>query len=221
MTERKIQGLNLGAVDYITKPYDPAEFTARVRAALRTKHLQDLLATQALIDGLTELWNRRYFDRRLQAEVSLAARSGHAFSCILCDIDHFKSLNDRYGHSFGDFALRQVARVLRDGCRQEDVVCRYGGEEFAILLPNTPITGAMEMAERLRSAVEALELVWQENPVHITCSIGVAQASSVEANVIEMADQALYTAKAAGRNRVESANSRLNSQTLTAAGGYR
>ena len=199
--ERKVQGLDLGAVDYVTKPFDPAEFRARVRAALRTKYLLDLLATEAMIDGLTGLWNRRHFEQRLASEIALAQRTSRSLTCIFADVDHLKSVNDTFGHTFGDTALRRIAGVLKEGARISDVVCRYGGEEFAILLPETTATCAAELAERLRLAVQGIEFVHRDQPVQCTCSFGVADVSS-GASMVEVADAALYAAKRAGRNSV-------------------
>jgi diguanylate cyclase (GGDEF)-like protein len=203
-SEEKIEGLELGATDYITKPFDPAELRARVRASLRTKGLVDLLARKAMIDGLTGLWNRAYLDARLNSELSAARRTGRPLSCIMCDVDRFKFINDTYGHSFGDEVLRAVAQAIAGSCRTEDIVCRYGGEEFAILLPGTSLEDAAQLAERLRVVVEGMALTCRDQTVSVTCSFGVANpGQSVPPSVIELADQALYRAKHSGRNRVE------------------
>ena len=202
-TEEKIKGLELGAVDYITKPFDPAELRARVRASLRTKYLLDLLAHKAMIDGLTGLWNRTYFENRLNAELSLSRRSGQPLACIMLDLDHFKRLNDSHGHPFGDEVLRCVAQVLGETCRGEDVICRYGGEEFVILAPNTPAPAAADLAERCRSAIEKFRWNYQGKTVKVTCSLGVADLPHAQPpSIVELADSALYRAKHAGRNRV-------------------
>jgi two-component system, cell cycle response regulator len=202
-SDEKIRGLDLGATDYITKPFDPAELRARVRASLRTKSLVDLLAQKAMIDGLTGLWNRLYLDARLSSELSASRRNGQPLSCIMADIDHFKVINDTYGHSFGDEVLRTIAAAFTKTCRAEDIVCRYGGEEIAILLPATSVKEAAELAERLRAAIQFLPLVCHDVPVHVTCSLGVANlGENVPPSVIELADQALYHAKHTGRNRV-------------------
>jgi diguanylate cyclase (GGDEF)-like protein len=202
-TEEKIRGLDLGAVDYITKPFEPAELRARVRASLRTKYLTDLLSRKAMIDGLTGLWNRTYFDSRLESELSLSRRSGRPLSCILLDLDHFKKLNDRYGHPFGDEVLRSVGKLLIDSCRDEDIACRYGGEEFVILTPNVPAQGAVELAERLRAAIESMKLSHRGKAVPVTCSMGVSDVGHTPPpTIVELADEALYAAKHGGRNRV-------------------
>jgi diguanylate cyclase (GGDEF)-like protein len=202
-TEEKIRGLELGATDYVTKPFDPAELRARVRAALRTAYLMDLLSRKAMIDGLTGLWNRTYLDSRLEAEIAHARRTGRSVSCIMLDVDHFKSINDRYGHPFGDEVLRMIAVALGTSCRSEDVVCRYGGEEFAVLLPNTNARAASELAERLRRAIEAEAMKFKGQLVKVTSSFGVSELTeSTSVCLIECADKALYEAKQEGRNRV-------------------
>src|SRR5262249_14883046 len=160
-----------------------------------------LLAKKAMIDGLTGLWNRMYLDARLVTELSASRRNGTPLSCIMADVDHFKVINDTYGHSFGDEILRAVGAVLVKTCRSEDVVCRYGGEEFAILLPNTDAEEARALAERLRAGIEELGQTYHEAPVRVTCSFGVANLGDrVPPTVVELADQALYRAKHAGRN---------------------
>jgi diguanylate cyclase (GGDEF)-like protein len=207
-SEQKIRGLELGAMDYITKPFDPAELRARVRVALRTKYLIDLLAKRAMLDALTGLWNRAYLDNRLMAELSLARRTERPLSCVMLDIDRFKQLNDTHGHAFGDEVIRAVAQALMATVRGEDIVCRYGGEEFAILLPNTRPDAARQLAERLREAVAALPLeprtgATAGTKVPVTCSVGVANlVGSPPPSIIELADRALYQAKREGRNRV-------------------
>ena len=204
-TDAKIRGLELGAVDYVTKPFEPAELRARVRAALRTKYLLDLLNKKAMIDGLTGLWNRTYFDQTLAAQAALAKRSGQACSVVLCDLDHFRAINDRCGHLTGDEALRCVAACIQATCRIEDTVCRFAGEEFGILCPNTPADRAMIMSERLRKNIEKLPLSHRGMPVPITASFGIADLSSAAGtnDIVAAATAALHKAKQGGRNRVE------------------
>jgi diguanylate cyclase (GGDEF)-like protein len=122
----------------------------------------------------------------------------------MADVDCFKSINDTYGHSFGDDVLRSIASVFIHNCRVEDIVCRYGGEEFTILLPNTPIMKAANLAEYLRLAIEARPFFYRTDPVSVTCSFGVANLrASIPPSILELADQALYCAKHSGRNCVE------------------
>jgi diguanylate cyclase (GGDEF)-like protein len=202
--EDKIRGLDLGATDYITKPFDAAELRARVRASLRTRRLVGLLAKKAMIDGLTGLWNRTYLDAHMTRAHSAARRSGQPLSCVMADVDRFKSLNDTCGHGFGDDVLRIIAGIFNATCRAEDIVCRYGGEEFTILLPNTSVESAAALAERLRLAIENQTFSHHDEAVQITCSFGVAQLHGpVPPSLVEMADEALYRAKHSGRNRVE------------------
>ena len=206
-TEKKICGLELGAVDYITKPFDIAELRARVRATLRTKYLMDLLSKKAMIDALTGLWNRAYLDQRVLAELALSRRHQRPLACIMADLDHFKTINDRFGHHFGDVVLRAVARALQESCRTEDIVCRYGGEEFALLLPNTAAVGALELADRLHRAVETVSFEPDGTEVKVTCSFGVAELHGEQPpSLLELADTALYRAKHQGRNQVVLAN---------------
>ncbi|HVT88856.1 MAG TPA: diguanylate cyclase [Tepidisphaeraceae bacterium] len=205
-SEQRIRGLELGAIDYITKPFDPAELRARVRAALRMKFMMDLLAKKAQIDSLTGLWNRRYFDQRLEAELSLASRTNGSLAVLMLDLDHFKSINDRFGHPTGDEVLKRVAALLVESVRVEDVVCRYGGEEFAILAPNTE-TGALPLAERLCAGMRAIEIPIRNELIKLTISIGVASTIGMtDRALVAQADAALYRAKENGRDRVEVAS---------------
>jgi len=203
--EQKAHGLNIGAVDYVTKPFDGTELKARVRASLRTKFMLDLLAKRAMIDGLTGLWNRAYFDQRLASERSLARRADHPLSCLLLDVDHFKQVNDTYGHPAGDTVLRRIAALLAGRARMEDVACRYGGEEFALIMPNTTGANAATFARRLLAGIEEMMPTLGgggSTPVRVTASIGLADvATAGDEQIIEAADAALYAAKRSGRNR--------------------
>jgi diguanylate cyclase (GGDEF)-like protein len=200
-TEEKIRGLNLGAVDYITKPFDAAELQARVRVGLRIKELLDLLSKKAMIDGLTGLYNRGYLNQRLQEELAYVARHKRPMSVIMLDVDHFKSINDTHGHGFGDMVLKGVGSILQQLSRTEDVACRFGGEEFAILARETSATAAMAFAERLRLGVESATFSRGTISVSVTCSLGIAGSDDGIDGVIDRADQALYESKRTGRNR--------------------
>jgi diguanylate cyclase (GGDEF)-like protein len=205
--EDKVRGLDLGAVDYVIKPFDAFELRARVRAALRTKRLQDLLIEHASIDPLTSLPNRRALDDRLQQEWARFQRHGGPLSLVMADIDNFKRVNDTYGHSVGDHVLQEVGQAIAGQCRLTDLPARYGGEEFAVLMPGESAPDATRMAERCRQAVEAVRVAVGQEVVRVTASFGVADSrglASPEA-LIESADQALYAAKAAGRNVVRMA----------------
>lgn len=202
--EDRVAGLNLGAVDYIVKPFHPAEFQARCRAALRTKYLLDLLQQRAQIDGLTGLRNRSFLDERLTTEQAIIRRHYRPLACIMIDVDHFKAVNDLYGHATGDEVLRGVAEVLLQTTRVEDVVARYGGEEFTILTPGVDADGAAVLAERTREAIEQLSVSRGATVLKVTCSFGIATYDPQHpAALIPHADAALYAAKAGGRNRVE------------------
>lgn len=203
--EDKVRGLDLGAVDYVAKPFDAFELCARVRAALRTKHLQDLLIKHASIDPLTGLPNRRALLERLQCEWARIERHGGHLSFIMADVDHFKRVNDTYGHHIGDKLLQEVACAIARQCRETDLPARYGGEEFAVVVPCQSATDAARLAERCREEVAQVGVTVSGETVTATASFGVAEAtdlSSPEA-LIRRADEALYRAKNGGRNRVQ------------------
>jgi diguanylate cyclase (GGDEF)-like protein len=209
--DTKVHGFDLGAVDYVTKPFHPAELRARVRAALRMKRAQDMLTQKAQVDALTGLRNRAYLDERLAIEVSGATRaSGRPLSLVMVDLDHFKNLNDTFGHPFGDLVLQRVGDFLARSIRPCDVACRYGGEELAIILTDTTVVGAHAVAERIRSEVRQLDLAPRGKPVTVTASFGVAELLDVAnrggelraSSLVAAADAALYTAKREGRDCV-------------------
>jgi two-component system, cell cycle response regulator len=204
--EDKVKGLDLGAVDYVTKPFDAFELRARVRAALRTKHLQDLLIEHAHIDPLTGLPNRRALMERLQREWGRIERHPGQLSFIIADIDHFKNINDTYGHHIGDKLLQEVARVIGQQCRDMDLPARYGGDEFAIVVPDESLSGAIHLAERCRQEIANSCIVVKNESIKTTVSLGVAEISSVSSPeaLIRQADDALYRAKESGRNQVQS-----------------
>ncbi len=204
-TASKVRGLDLGAVDFITKPFDIVELKARLRSALRVQHLIQMLAQRAQIDGLTGLWNRTYFDRRLNDEFSEAVRHGRPLSLMIVDIDNFKQTNDQYGHLFGDMVIERFAQILSSG-RASDVAARYGGEEFGIILPNIAAVEAAEVAERYRAQLEAI--TWSDHPgLVVTGSFGICDLDRLGTpttvdRLFATADAALYRAKQDGRNRV-------------------
>lgn len=178
-----------------------------------TENLQELkkdldeIRREAMTDGLTGLANRKTFDEELAHMVEEARANDGVFSLLIMDIDHFKSFNDTHGHQIGDQVLRLVARTLTDGIKGRDIACRYGGEEFTVLLPETPLMGAEKVADSLRAAVGRKELVNRgtgDKLGQVTISVGVAQFAKQEEieDLIERADTALYSAKNSGRNRV-------------------
>jgi two-component system, cell cycle response regulator len=230
----KVEGLELGADDYLIKPFDMLELSARVKSMLRLKALQDTLVEKnkeldrmnheleekraaleqlSRTDGLTGLVNRRHFEERLAAEWARSERYRSPLSCLLLDIDHFKKVNDTWGHPFGDVVLKEVAGVARRALRDVDVIARYGGEEIIALLPETSPEEAWRAAERVRMGVEAMRLTCRtvEPPQSVRCtaSIGVATAPgpAVESaeQLVQLADECLYEAKQGGRNQVRQA----------------
>jgi two-component system cell cycle response regulator len=200
----KVRGFNVGAVDYVTKPFEPAELRARVAAALRTKRLLDLLSSRAQLDGLSGLYNRAHFDQRLRDELDAARAEGRPTSLILADIDHFKQINDTHGHPFGDRVIEAVARILRK-IPEAHAACRYGGEEFGLILHDTTPEDALVLAEELLAHVAAISLPHGGRVVNVSASFGVASTVPTEgdemtpAELLAAADGALYAAKHAGR----------------------
>lgn len=211
-TQDKIKGLNIGAVDYVTKPFDAFELKARVNAALRTKRMQDMLIEYANIDPLTGIPNRRALMERLRKEWMRIERHGGTLSFIMADIDHFKRVNDTYGHSIGDEVLRRVAQAIVSQCRKIDLPARYGGEEFAVVVPDESVKNAAELAERCRQATSDILIHVGDENVQVAASFGVAEISDISSvktpveTVITAADEALYQAKEAGRNQVVTDN---------------
>ncbi len=202
----KVTAFDLGAVDYVTKPFDMTELRVRVRSALRVASLLQMLAQQAHIDGLSGLGNRGSFDQRWRAELSGASRHGRALSLAILDIDHFKMINDTYGHPAGDAVIQQFARIIQREARTSDIPCRYGGEEFAIIMPDTTPADALTLIERVRARLE--ETRWPRHPEHsVTASCGIVGTSQVDGAAadpavwVEAADRNLYRAKEGGRNR--------------------
>jgi len=204
-TEARVRGLDLGAIDFVAKPFEAAELRARVRSALRIRQLVRMLAQKARIDGLSGLWNRAYFDRRLDDEVSESRRYGRPVTLVLADIDHFKRINDEFGHPVGDAVIERFASILSTG-RASDIPCRYGGEEFGLILPGVSAASAIEVAERIRRRLS--EERWPgRDRLQVTASFGIADLDGCERNasaasLVAAADEALYRAKSAGRDRV-------------------
>lgn len=201
----KVTAFDLGAIDYITKPFDLMELRVRVRSAIRINALLEMLALRANIDGLTGLYNRAHFDIRWAEEVEAANRYDRPLTLVMIDIDHFKSLNDNYGHPAGDAVLEGFSQMLQHVHRQSDIACRYGGEEFALIMPSTAPSDALSLCERIRETLQ--ETSWPRHPERAcTASFGIAGASqSVEVGPVEWletADRALYQAKQTGRNKV-------------------
>ncbi len=204
-------GLNLGAIDYIVKPFDLAIVRARVRNHINLKQMADVLGALAAQDGLTGIANRRQFDEVLGREWRRAMRGKAPLSLIILDVDSFKQFNDHYGHGRGDKCLKQVAATLQGVLnRPGDLAARIGGDEFAIIIPGSDAAGAALIAERARAGVEALGIANEQSELsdHVTVSVGCATLVPEQGGLSELlfdrADSALYRAKDQGRNRVVS-----------------
>lgn len=210
----KIRGLKQGASDYVTKPFSPEELLARVNIHLKIKTLQDNLKESnqrllqlSLTDPLTELNNRRHLMELLGNEFERTRRTNDPCAFVMIDLDHFKRVNDTYGHQQGDVVLRATAREIKRQLRQYDSAARFGGEEFALILPETSPKDAVMVAERLRQSLCDMQFTGSIAELTITASFGIAtipyeKIASIE-DLIRLADDALYTAKNNGRNRVE------------------
>jgi len=203
-----IRGLESGADDYILKPFNAEELKYRIKIGARIVDLEQRVLNLARTDPLTELANRRAFMERLEAESNRAQRQDQTLGIIILDLDHFKNINDNYGHQVGDLVLREVGRGLCNVCRSYDFIGRYGGEEFIVGLPGTDLDVVNRTAERIRISLEKnqIPLADEDRFVSITASLGgaVLDKSSDESidSLIKRADDALYAAKSGGRNRV-------------------
>lgn len=213
---RILRGLDLGVNDYIVRPIDRNELIARVRSQLRRKRYADSLRSNvqaaielAAVDALTGLNNRRYLETHLASLLDQAAHKGRALTLMILDIDHFKSVNDTHGHDAGDEVLKHFAQRVKRVVRSADLICRMGGEEFVIVMPDTPLTVATKVAERVRAAIqcEPFRIDQSGRTIPVTTSIGIAERGR-DANadaLMRRADKALYESKSAGRNRVTTA----------------
>ncbi|MBO6513562.1 MAG: diguanylate cyclase [Phycisphaerales bacterium] len=204
-TQDKVTAFDLGAVDFVSKPFELTELRARLRSSLRISSLMRMLEQRAQIDGLTGLYNRAYFNNRWEEEHSRALRHGNGLSLVMLDIDHFKSVNDNYGHPAGDAVIAGVADILQGHIRKSDIACRYGGEEFVLILPETDPEKAKGLCERIREDIEGMS--WPMHPDrNITISMGIAGATGAPTQQVEpwiaIADSNLYRAKEAGRNQI-------------------
>ena len=215
-TEQKdlVEGMDAGADDYLTKPFNTHELRVRLRAGRRILdlqeqllHAQDALREQATHDGLTGLWNRTSILDILQKEAARASRENQPLALLMADLDHFKQVNDTYGHLAGDTVLRESARRLRSQSRAYDAIGRYGGEEFLVVLPGCDKAGALAQAERLRESIHREPIPTAEAEIPVSCSFGLSWTDRPEPNatkaLLRSADEALYGAKRMGRNRIE------------------
>jgi two-component system cell cycle response regulator len=209
--EDVVTGMDSGADDYITKPFDKHELKVRLRAGTRIVELQEqLLSTrealrvQATRDYLTNLWNRSAILQQLERELARSWREGEPVGVILGDLDHFKAINDTWGHAAGDLALREAAERMKSSLRPYDSLGRYGGEEFLLVLPGASLEDTIWLADRVRLAIRNEPVMWQKANVTLSCSFGCTsgQGGRVTADeLIRIADEALYAAKRGGRDR--------------------
>lgn len=193
-----------GGVDFIQKPFNTNTLRNRVKAHLALKRQADLLRSLAYLDGLTGIYNRRYFDNVLSIQLAQHRRKLSPLAVLMIDIDYFKKYNDTFGHLAGDDALRKVASTLKHSGRQADMVARYGGEEFVVLLADTDINGAVTVAKNMLHHVLELNIAHPQTPAtKLSISVGIAvadEAKGYDSNIIELADQQLYLSKQRGRN---------------------
>jgi two-component system cell cycle response regulator len=204
-TSDLVEGLAAGADDFLTKPVKQGELFARLQTGQRVLLLERQLRDAMRTDPLTGVSTRRVFDEEAQREFARLTRYNTPLTCAMIDVDFFKRINDTYGHPAGDEVLRQVGRLLRRSTRACDLLCRYGGEEFCLLLPHTTEDAAAQWAERVRQQIAELPIVVQREVLHVTASFGLAEAYADTASVaalVDLADQALLVAKNSGRNRV-------------------
>lgn len=211
--DSKVQGLKMGADDYLAKPYNPIELKARITSLLRIKQLQDRINSKkrqledmSFTDALSGLYNHRYLQQRMNEEFKRAQRYNDPLSCVMVDVDHFKQANDTHGHQFGDMVIREVAAILRQCVREHDIITRYGGDEFLIILPRTHFTGSLAVAERIWKTMAAHNFSDGTASMRLSASIGISffpnKNVSGPEQLISHADEALYKAKRDGRNKI-------------------
>ncbi len=201
------RALDCGAVDYVSKPFNDVELRARIRVALRAKDLIDLLREQARVDALTGLLNRAALDDALLGVASSHERTGQCACLMMMDVDHFKQINDRYGHGVGDDALRRIGDLLRNHCRPYDTVYRFGGDEFGVIFGQTDGPGAVAAAERILEAVRATRVPAAGVEFSLSCSAGLVCSEPPPEffepdDLMNAADAALYRAKNQGRDQL-------------------
>ena len=203
----RVRGLDLGADDYITKPFSFSELLARIRVGSRVVQYQQHLEYQTQVDSLTGLFNRRAFENKMNEEFERSKRYHNQLSILILDIDNFKMINDTYGHHGGDAALVKISETLRERTRQSDFPSRYGGEEFVLVLPETDQDNALQVANKIHESIRRNSFGTTTRPFTLTVSIGVsstsAQVYSDWRDLVADADRALYLAKNSGKDRIE------------------
>ena len=229
-----VKGFASGGVDYITKPFNPTELHARIKTHLEIRNSREILKLyskkleainnelneknallagalekithMARTDCLTGLWNRSHMMEKCREEEARFRRKKRPFCFALCDVDNFKKVNDTYGHECGDYVLRAISGILKQSLREQDVACRWGGEEFLLLLPEADIPGVLEVASRVRQRVACSGLTYNDEPLRVTMTFGLAAYEQDEGidGSIRNADLALYEGKSAGRDRIVS-----------------
>lgn len=199
-----VEGLTAGADDYVTKPFNPHELQMRVRAGKRIIDLQEKLRFNAMHDPLTGIFNRGAVLERLHSELARSRREKQPMTLAILDLDHFKRVNDTYGHLVGDEVLRETTRRIKSIVRDYDVLGRYGGEEFLIAIPGASRESALNVYERIREGIACPPMNTSSTPVVVTASMGVVEydGTMAEHELIQLADDALYQAKERGRNMV-------------------
>jgi len=220
--EERVRALDLGAVDLLSKPIVSAELIARVRAVLKARHTLSMLEQRAYLDGLTGLANRGVLEDQLLREWDACHRRGTALAVVIVDLDHFKAINDMYGHPVGDQVLRQTARTLALSVRSSDLVARYGGEEFVVVAPDCPQVAAITLAQRFRADLAEWTIFGDSTDIVVTASVGIATADwtkDTPPELLRHADEALYQAKRSGRDAIWVYDSSRGSPTVAVASG--
>jgi diguanylate cyclase (GGDEF)-like protein len=203
--EERVRALDMGAVDFLTKPFVSAELIARVRVALKARHTLSILERRAHVDGLTGLANRGMLEDQLLREWDSCRRRSAPLSLVMTDLDHFKAINDTYGHAVGDEVLRQTAGMLVHSARSSDLIARYGGEEFIVVAADCPPTAAVTLAKRFRAHLAHRTISVDGTDIKVTASVGIATTDWTQhspSELLRQADEALYQAKRSGRDAI-------------------
>jgi diguanylate cyclase (GGDEF)-like protein len=221
--EERVRAFDVGAVDFLAPPHSGAELVARVRAALRVRHAMTVLERRAHRDGLTGLVNRVALEDHLHREWNAWRRHGAPLAVLIADLDHFKAINDTYGHAAGDDVLCQAAEVLSRSVRGSDLAARYGGEEFVVVAPDCPLEAAVTLANRFRAGLAEVAIPVPGASVAVTASVGIAGTSEAvlgsPGDLLRQADQALYQAKRSGRDAIAVYDPARGGPSVVVAGG--